>query len=236
MLKTDLLKSLPAVQVALTSAHSALSEKATALANVEGTKNALLSALFSAPYIQKDSELIDAAIALLTQEKLKDCCDAYKWAIANLVADFIVVKYDGKGFVFLIKDWGDYDALARLLKDKPAFSAYKAFKAAEKAAEKKRAEERAREQLRTGRRCELVADKVTPLVDSAIKAQDRAIKAVESEVFSEEQGGDKVKAQIQQAMKYVRSDLCALNSILKWSKDHGVTVQDILAKIEALNA
>lgn len=236
MLKTDLLKTIPAVQAALTSAHSALSEKATALANVESTKNALLSALFSAPYVQKDSELISAAIDLLSQEKLKDCKDAFQWAIGNYLGAFIGAKYDGKGFVFLVKDWSDYDALARLLKEKPVFTQWKAFKAAEKAAEKKRAEERARDQLRTGRRCELVADKVTPLVDSAIKAQDRAIKAVESEVFSEEQGGDKVKTQIQQAMKYVRSDLCALNSILKWSKDHGVTVQDLLAKIEALNA
>lgn len=236
MLKTDLLKTIPAVQSALSSAHNALSEKATALANVEGTKNALLSALLSAPYIQKDSELVEAAIALLTQEKLKDCADAFRWALANLVHEFIAVKYDGKVFMFIVKDWGDYDALARLLKEKPVFTQWKAFKAAEKAAEKKRAEDRAREQLRTGRRCELVADKITPLVDSAIKAQDRAIKAVESEVFSEEQGGDKVKTQIQQAMKYVRSDLCALNSILKWSRDHGVTVQDLLAKIEALNA
>lgn len=236
MLKTDVLKSLPAVQAALTSAHSALSEKATALANVEGTKNALLSALFSAPYVQKDSELIDAAISLLSQEKLKDCCDAFKWALANLVHEFIAVKYDGRGFVFLIKDWSDYDALARLLKDKPVFTQWKAFKAAEKAAEKKRAEERAREQLRTGRRCELVADKMTPLIESAIKANNRAIKAIDSEVFPEEKGGEEAKKQLQTAMGYVHSDLCALKNILNWTKTHSVTVQDLLAKIEALNA
>lgn len=236
MLKTDLLKTIPAVQSALSSTHNALSEKATALANVEGTKNALLSALFSAPYIQKDSELIDAAIALLTQEKLKDCCDAFKWAIANLVADFVVVKYDGKGFIFIIKDWGDYDALARLLKEKPVFTQWKAFKAAEKKAEKERAIAQAREQLRTGRRCEVVANQVAPLIESAIKANNRAIKAIDSEVFPEEKGGEEAKKQLQTAMGYVHSDLCALRNILNWTKDHGVTVQDLLAKIEALNA
>ena len=234
--KVETLKTMAAVKAALDNTTNAVDAKVAAIKAADDAKDALLSALFSAAYIRQDSEMIAAAIALLGQEKLKDCADAFKWALGFHVDAYITAKFDGSKFTFAVKNWGDYDAVARLLKESPAYTAWKKAKAAEKAAEKKRAEEAARDQLRTGKRCENTAAALAGGIEAACKAQDRMLKAVESEVFSEEQGGDKAKEAVKAAIGFVKSDLIALKAILDFTKKHGITLQEIEARLSELNA